>query len=81
MEGLFGATENADKDESGNITFYRPDVKRYRQWFLAPDIDLTKIKTNKKGIRMALRVLNIFKFPAPSLEYSNGSMKFNWLHF
>jgi hypothetical protein len=78
---LFGAKENTDKDQDGNITFYRPDVKRYRQWFLAPDIDLTKIKTNKKGIRMALRLLNIFKFPTPSLEYSNGSMKFNWIHF
>ncbi len=80
-EGMFGASENVDKDENGNITFYRPDIKRYRQWYLAPDIDLTKIKTNKKGIRMALRLLNVLKFPAPSLEYSNGSMKFNWIHF
>ncbi len=81
VEGLFGARENIGRDKTGNIIFSRPDIKRYRQWFLAPDIDLTKIKTNKKGIRLALTVLNIVKFPTPSLEYSNGSIKWNWLHF
>lgn len=80
-EGMFGASENIGKDKDGNIIFSRPDIKRYRQWYLAPDIDLTKIKTNKKGIKLALRLLNILKFPTPSLEYSNGSMKFNWVHF
>jgi len=46
-EGLFGGTQNIARDDNGNITFSRPDIKRYRQWFIAPDIDLTKIKTNK----------------------------------
>jgi hypothetical protein len=80
-EGMFGATENIAKDKNGVITFDRQDIQRYRQWYLAPDIDLTKIKTRKKGIKFALTVLNIFKFPAPSLEYSKGSMKVNWFHF
>ncbi|MEO6669859.1 MAG: DUF2279 domain-containing protein [Ferruginibacter sp.] len=80
-EGMFGARENIGRDKDGNIEFYRPDVKRYRQWYLAPDIDLTKIKTNKKAIKMALMILNILKFPTPSLEYSNGGVKFNWVHF
>jgi len=80
-EGLFGAEENVGKDKNGNIIFNRPDVKRYRQWYLSPDIDLTKIKTRKKGIRIALDLLNIVKFPTPSLEYSNGKMKWNWIHF
>ena len=78
---MFGATENIGKDKEGNIEFYRPDIKRYRQWYLAPDIDLTKIKTNKRGIKMALMILNIFKFPTPSAEFSNGKMRFNWIHF
>jgi uncharacterized protein YfiM (DUF2279 family) len=80
-EGLFGAENNTGKDDNGNVTFNRPDIKRYRQWFIAPDIDLTKIKSNKKGIRLLLGVLNAFKFPAPSLEFSNGSFKVNGLHF
>lgn len=80
-EGLFGANENIGKDQYGNINFNRTDVKRYRQWYLAPDIDFTKIKTNKKGIKLALRLLNIVKFPTPSLEYSNGKFKMNALSF
>lgn len=80
-EGMFGGYENLAYDELGNIKFDRRDLKRYRQWYLAPDIDLTRIKTNKKGIRMALYVLNIFKFPTPSLELSRGKLSWNWLHF
>lgn len=48
-EGMFGARSNIAKDKFGNIIFDRSDIQRYRQWYLAPDIDLTKIKTNKKG--------------------------------
>ena len=80
-EGMFGGYENIAYDKQGNIEFDRRDIKRYRQWYLAPDIDLTRIRTNKKGIKMALYILNIFKFPTPSLELSNGKLKGNWLHF
>lgn len=80
-EGMFGANENLGFDKDGALTFDRRDLKRYRQWYLAPDVDLTKIRTNKKAVRIILGVLNAFKFPAPSLELSNGNVGFNWLHF
>jgi hypothetical protein len=80
-EGLFGANENIGKDEQGNITFDRTDIKRYRQWYLSPDIDLTKIKTNKKGLKLAFRLLNIIKIPMPTLEFSNGSFKVKAIGF
>ena len=80
-EGMFGARDNFGRDKFGNLNFSRPDIDRYRQWYLAPDIDLSKIKTNKKGIKLALNILNIFKFPTPSLEYSKKGVKFNFLHF
>ncbi len=80
-EGMFGARDNIGKDKLGNITFARPDIQRYRQWYLAPDIDLTKIKTKKRGIKMALNILNIFKFPLPSLEYSKNGFRVNFIHF
>jgi hypothetical protein len=80
-EGMFGGTENIGKDKDGNINFNRPDIKRYRQWYLSPDIDLTKIKTKKKALRTLLFILNSFKFPMPSLEFSNGGFKWNWIHF
>lgn len=81
VEGLFGGYENIATDKTGNITFNRTDIDRRRQWYLAPDVDLTKIKTNKKGIKVALQILNIFKFPTPSVEYSRGKFSWNWLHF
>ena len=80
-EGMFGARSNIAKDKNGNIIFDRSDIKRYRQWFLAPDVDLTKIKTKKKAVKIILGVLNSFKFPAPSLEFSNGSFKGHWIYF
>jgi uncharacterized protein YfiM (DUF2279 family) len=80
-EGMFGGTENIAKDENGNITFSRTDIKRYRQWYLAPDIDLSKIKTKSKVLNFALTVLSAFKFPTPSLELSNGKFRLNALHF
>lgn len=80
-EGMFGGTKNIAYDKSGNVVFDRPDIKRYRQWYLSPDVDFIKIKTNKKGVKILLFVLNSFKFPAPTLEYSNGSFKGHWIVF
>lgn len=80
-EGMFGARENIGKDENGNINFSRPDIQRYRQWYLSPDIDLTKIKTKKKLVKYALFVLNSLKFPAPGIEYSGNKFRFHWISF
>jgi uncharacterized protein YfiM (DUF2279 family) len=80
-EGMFGANDNIGKDKNGNINFNRTDLPRYRQWYIAPDIDLSKIKTKKRGVRMLLTALNVFKFPMPSLEYSKKGFRVNFIHF
>lgn len=80
-EGMFGGRKNIAVDETGNVVFERMDIQRYRQWFLAPDVDLTRIKTNKKGVKVLLFFLNSFKFPAPALEFSNGNFKAHWIAF
>jgi uncharacterized protein YfiM (DUF2279 family) len=80
-EGMFGGYENIGSDKEGNIIFTRPDITRHRQWYLAPDIDLTKIRTNNKSLKVALRLINIIKIPTPSLELSNGKLSWNWLYF
>ncbi len=80
-EGMFGGYKNIAYDKNGNISFNRPDVKRYRQWYLAPDIDLTKINTKSKLLRTVLAGLNAIKIPAPSLEFSNGKIRANWISF
>lgn len=73
-DGMFGGYENLDRDDDGNITFDRRDIKRYRQWYLSPDIDLTKIKTNSRFLRSVFSAVNILKIPAPALEFSNGKL-------
>lgn len=80
-DGMFGGTENIGKNPDGSINFSRTDIKRYRQWYLAPDIDLTKIPTRKKGIRTALSIVNIIKFPMPGFELSRGKLTWRWLIF
>jgi len=80
-DGMFGASENVGYDSEGNVNFDRRDIKRYRQWYLAPDIDFTKIKTNKKVLRFLFTVLSAFKFPTPALEFSNGKFKVVAMHF
>jgi uncharacterized protein YfiM (DUF2279 family) len=80
-EGMFGARSNLAKDAAGNVIFDRRDIPRYRQWFLAPDIDLTKIRTNKKAVKFLFTVLSAFKFPLPSVELSKGGLKFHAIHF
>jgi uncharacterized protein YfiM (DUF2279 family) len=80
-DGMFGGYENIAYDKNGNISFNRQDIKRYRQWYLAPDIDLTKINTKSKLLRTVLAGLNAIKIPAPSLELSNGKLKGHWLSF
>lgn len=80
-EGLFGGERNIGKDDAGNIIFNRPDIKRYRQWYISPDIDFSKIKTKSKTVRLVFTFLNAFKFPAPALELSNGKLKGHLLYF
>lgn len=80
-EGMFGGTKNIGYDENGNEIFNRTDIKRYRQWYLSPDIDFSRIKTNKQALKVLFFVLDCFKFPAPTLEFSNGSFKGHWIVF
>ena len=81
-EGLFGARENIAKDRDGNIIFDRRDITRHRQWYIAPDIDLSKIKTGSKALKFFLTFLSAFKFPTPALELNvHGKPKFYFLYF
>ncbi len=80
-EGLFGGRENFTRDHNGSVIFNRLDIRRRRQWYLSPDIDWTKIKTDKKGLRFLFTVLSAFKFPAPALELSGGKLRAHAIYF
>jgi uncharacterized protein YfiM (DUF2279 family) len=78
-KGMLGGYDNIAHDADGNITFTRSDIKRQRQWYIAPDIDLTRIKTRSKVLRTVFYTFNSLKFPAPALELSGGKLKGHWL--
>jgi hypothetical protein len=80
-DGMFGGTENIVRDKNGIILFNRSDIPRYRQWYLAPDIDLTRIKTKSKFLKTTFFLLNSLKFPTPSIGFSKKGIEWNWLHF
>ena len=80
-DGMFGGYQNIARDKNGLLTFDRRDIRRYRQWYLAPDVDFTRIKTNSKFLKAAFSALNVLKFPAPALEFSKGSFKLKVLAY
>ena len=80
-DGMFGGFENKWDNGDPGFPIDRTDIKRYRQWYLAPDINFSSIKTNKRVVKILLAALDAFKFPAPSLELSNGRLSVNAIHF
>lgn len=65
-----------------NATAYKLGSKhypRYRQWYLAPDIDFNRIPISRPWLRTVLRVLNVFKVPTPTIEFSQGRFVWHWL--
>jgi uncharacterized protein YfiM (DUF2279 family) len=79
--GMFGGTENIWTDEATGITYNRNDIDRQRQWYIAPDIDFTRIPTRSKFLRSVFFCLNAFKLPAPTLVFSNGGIKVHGFYF
>lgn len=79
--GMFGGTENMLRDKNGSILFDSRDIARQRQWYLAPDIDLTRIKTKSRLLKATFFLLNSLKFPAPSVGFSKKGIEWNWIHF
>lgn len=68
-ENLFGGFNNVWVSKN-NISYDYSAKKRYRQFYLALDYDLRKIKTKHHFLKALLNTLNIYKFPAPAIEYS-----------
>jgi hypothetical protein len=78
---MFGARSNIAVGHNSVVTFDRSDIQRYSQWYLSPDIDFTKIKTIRKGLKILFFLLSTMKFPAPAFGYCKGSIKAHWIVF
>ena len=80
--GMFGGYHNFWTNDKGEY-HNRTDISRIRQFYLAPDIDLSKIEYKGKKLRLlkALSGLHI-KFPMPALEINTyGDVKLHGLYF
>lgn len=71
-DGMVGAFDNS----------FNPNVKRYRQYYLSLDIDLTRIKTKSKFFNTVLGAFGFIKFPMPTIEFNQyGKTKFYGFYF
>ncbi len=69
--GMLGEFENRKTYKGETLPFY----KRYRQYYLSLDINLSKIKTNSRPLKKIFDVLSYLKIPLPTLEFSNRKLK------
>lgn len=80
-DGMVGGHDNVFESEGVSYDF--TDIfQRKRQFYLSPDIDLSRIPTKRKWVHSVLVVANAIKVPMPTLEYNTGSgFKGHWLMF
>lgn len=78
---IFGGYGNAwTTDEGAKFSLDPRTYPRYTQFYLSPDLDLRKIPTRKRWLKLALGVLNWVKVPAPAVEYNTmGRIRWHWL--
>ena len=77
-EGMITAKENDPIIQDLNL----PDFNRYRQFYLSPDVALTKIKTDSRVLKTVFDVLEFVKIPMPTLEVDEkGKVKFHPIYF
>lgn len=76
-EGMTGARSNPTEIDSNPI----PSFDRYGQFYFAPDIDLTRIPTHSKNLKLLLNAIGFIKFPFPALEMNKNGIKFHYLFF
>lgn len=77
-EGMTGANENVSEYKGKPV----PPFERYRQFYIAPDIDLTRIKTKSKFLHTLFGTFGFIKFPAPAIEFNRvNQVKFRAAYF
>lgn len=79
----YGAGGMLTAETSGITPEGRRDAgNRYRQFYLSPDIDWTRIPTRSKALKTIFKCINVIKIPAPALEFrNNGNWKLHGLYF
>ncbi len=76
--GANGMTGGSFNPPYFDASMHQTYFKRYRQYYLSLDVDLTRIKTKSKFLKTVFYSIGYIKIPAPSVEFSNGKVK-GWL--
>jgi hypothetical protein len=77
-ENMYGGFENKWESEGAHYELSPSNFPRYRQYYLSLDLDLTRIQTTSPFLKTIFSVFNIFKMPAPAIEYtSTGEFRFH----
>jgi hypothetical protein len=76
-EGMTGATNNPSEIDGVTV----PYSERYRQFYISPDIDLSRIRVKSKTLRLILDVIGFIKIPMPAIEFNKTGVKFHPLYF
>lgn len=77
--GMLGAFSNnfVVEDAQGRVLKF----DRARRFYASLDVDLTRIKTRSKFLKSLFSVINILKFPAPALQFSQKQFRFYYLYY
>jgi hypothetical protein len=76
-EGMTGAYTNPDEINGVPI----PESERYRQFYISPDIDLSRIPVKSKTLKLIFNTIGFIKFPLPAVEFSKNGVKFHPIYF
>ena len=83
-DNIYGGFSNewTDDETGAEFSLDKDTYPRYQQFFLAPDIDLTRIPTKHRWLKMAFYFLNWIKIPSPALEVNTlGGVKFRPIYW
>ena len=82
-ENMYGGFSNSWTDDKGNRFLLEDSVyPRYRQFFLSLDIDLTRIPTQSRLLKLLFGAVSWIKIPAPTLEVNTrGGVVFRPLYW
>ncbi len=77
-KGMTGPRNNITKNKGVPV----PEFQRTRQYFLSPDIDLTRIPTKSGFLKAIFNIFGFIKIPLPTIEYNKqDNLKFHWIYF
>lgn len=64
--GMLGAHSNPAIYNGATL----PHFERYRQYYFSLDVQLSKIRTKSRALKLIFSALDVVKFPFPALEYN-----------